>query len=196
MDKNIFIKTILRNPSAWRGHGEFAIRLVNELKPNVVVDLGVDYGFSTFCFGYSKIGKVYGVDWFQGDEHAGRRDTYNTVMQTYELLKTHHGLDNIEFIKGDFNDVATTWDKKIDILHIDGLHTYDAVKNDYETWIKFCNEDAVVMFHDTVSFKDSVGRFFDEIESDYKLNKLYSFGLGVICKNEEQFLKVKNILND
>jgi hypothetical protein len=52
------------------------------------------------------------------------------------------------------------------------------------------------MFHDTVSFKDSVGRFFDEIESDYKLNKLDSFGLGVICKNEEQFLKVKNILND
>lgn len=196
VDKIFFTKTVLQNPSAWEGHGEFAIKLVSELKPNVVVDLGVDFGFSTFCFGYSKIGRVYGIDWFKGDQHTGHRDTYDTVMKTYESLKIHYGLNNIEFIKGDFNDIAITWDKKIDILHIDGLHTYEAVKNDYETWIKFCSEDAVIMFHDTVSFKDSVGRFFNEIESDYKLNKLDSFGLGIVCKNEEQFLKVKTLLNN
>jgi predicted O-methyltransferase YrrM len=47
------------------GHEDFAVRLVEHLKPKVVVDLGVDYGFSTFAFALPNIGTVYGIDWFQ-----------------------------------------------------------------------------------------------------------------------------------
>lgn len=38
-----YITDLTRYPSAWIGHGEFAIKLVNNFKPSVTVDLGVDY---------------------------------------------------------------------------------------------------------------------------------------------------------
>ena len=67
-----------------------------------------------------EIGHVYGIDSFEGDEHAGVKETYDFVLKKKDELE----LDNITFIKGYFDDVVKTWEKPIDILHIDGLHTY------------------------------------------------------------------------
>jgi predicted O-methyltransferase YrrM len=165
-------------PSAWTGHREFASWLVNKMKPEVIVDLGVDYGHSTFYLAAPGIGQVFGVDSFEGDNHAGIRDTYEYVLTTKEKF----GFDNITVIKGLFDDVAKTWNQPIDLLHIDGLHTYDAVKNDYETWKKFLKEDSVIIFHDTVSFPDDVGRFFEELDM-HKAMFPHSAGLGVASNN-------------
>jgi hypothetical protein len=192
MEIQKYIQDINRYPSAWTGHGEFAIKLVQELKPEVIVDLGVDYGFSTFCLAYPQIGKVYGVDWFQGDEHAGYRDTYPLVLNLYEELKKEYNINNVELIKGDFNEVAKTWSKEIDLLHIDGFHTYEAVKNDYETWIKFCKEDAVILFHDVEVFP-GVAQLFSELPGDLKLVRSGSCGLGVFTLNKSIFEIIKNI---
>ena len=187
--KDKYKEKVLRHGSAWVGHGSFAMKLVEVYNPKVVVDLGVDYGYSTFCFSYPKIGKVYGVDWFQGDIHAGHRNTYDLVIEMYQEIKEEYGINNIEFIKGDFNDIAKTWNKKIDILHVDGLHTYDAVKNDYETWSKFCHDDSIILFHDTLSFPNSVGKFFNELDG-FKLIKTDWHGLGILTKSENIFNEI------
>ena len=168
-----------QKPSAWIGHRHFSKWLVEKMQPKIIVDLGVDYGHSTFYLAEIGIGEVYGIDSFEGDDHAGVKDTLEYVTTTKEA----YGFDNITFIKGYFDQVAKTWDKQIDILHIDGFHTYDAVKYDYETWKGFLKEDSVIMFHDTESFKDTVGRFFQELEMPYKLQFNHSAGLGVASNN-------------
>lgn len=193
MDINNYLNHISRYPSAWVGHSTFAIELVKLFKPKIIVDLGVDYGFSTFCLAYPKIGKVYGIDWFQGDMHAGYRDTYSLVSQLYEDLRIEYNIDNVELIKGDFNEIAKSWDKKIDLIHIDGLHTYEAVKNDYETWVKFCDEEAIILFHDVEEFPD-VERFFSELPKNYKLIRKGSCGLGLFTKSKEKFRIINNII--
>jgi beta-1,4-mannosyl-glycoprotein beta-1,4-N-acetylglucosaminyltransferase len=165
--------------SAWQGHSGFATWLVDYINPECVVDLGVDYALSTFAFGFNKANKIFGIDSFEGDIHAGHRNTYGFVS----AFKDKHKFDNITFIKGYFDDVALTWKDSIDILHIDGLHTYDAVKNDYDTWKKFLKNDSVILFHDTVSFPDSVGKFFNELPL-YKVNFEHSAGLGVASRNK------------
>lgn len=194
MNKINYLKSIQTYPSAWIGHSELAIYLVDTFKPSVIVDLGVDYGFSTFCFAYPQIGNVYGVDWFQGDIHAGHRNTYPIVMEQYNSLKNEYGISNIEFIKSDFNDLAKIWDKQINILHIDGLHTYDAVKTDFDTWSKFTDENSIILFHDIESFPESVGKFFNELNG-YKLINTGSAGLGIYTPNVTTYLKIKEFID-
>lgn len=193
--KNKYIETLLRHDSAWKGHGLLAMKLVEVFTPNVIVDLGVDYGFSTFCFAYPGIGNVYGIDWFKGDDHAGHRDTLELVNSLYFDLRNEFAISNVEFIKNDFAEVAKTWDKEIDILHIDGLHTYEAVKNDYDNWIKFCNKNSIILFHDVESFPNTVGKFFAELEG-FKLVNTGSAGLGILTLSIENYNTIKDIMYD
>lgn len=179
-------------PSAWnvppKGHHSFAKWLVEKVNPKVTVELGVDYGFSLFVWSIYNNGKVYGIDSFSTEHHQSRvGDDYQFVIDIKEKLK----LDNLKVIKGYFNDVASTWNKKIDILHIDGLHDYDNCKNDYETWKKFLNKNGVIVFHDTISYPDDVGRLFSEIELP-KFNFTNSHGLGVVSTNEKLIEEIQN----
>ena len=183
-------------PTAWSGHGRFAMDIVEILKPNVVVDLGVDYGFSTFCFAQPKSGTIYGVDWFVGDAHAGHRDTYQIVKQLQSEMHDEFGINNVEIIKADFTELARTWCKKIDILHIDGLHTYDAVRSDYMNWIVHCHDETVILFHDTTSFPKDVGRFFHEIKDEFHShNFIHSHGLGVLTKSQHVFDQMSSLMH-
>jgi hypothetical protein len=184
-------KILSTKSTAWKGHFNYAIKLVRILNPTNIVELGVDYGYSVFAFAYPKIGKVYGIDWFQGDEHAGIRDTYSIVMNMKDNVSKNFGINNIEIIKGEFNEVSKTWDKIINILHIDGLHTYQNVKNDFETWSKFLSHDGVILFHDIECFPE-VRQFFDELEG-YKIYRSGSCGLGIWTRNTETYEKIKLI---
>jgi len=169
-------------PTAWKDHITFAQWIVKRKNPEVIVDLGVDWGYSTFCFSLPKIGHVYGIDSFEGDDFAGIHDTYNYVIEKQKELQ----LDNITFIKGYFDDIAKNWDKQIDILHIDGFHTYEAVKNDYDTWSKFVKNDGIILFHDTMVFdiKFGVHKLFSGIKLP-KTNFKFCHGLGVVSKDQD-----------
>jgi predicted O-methyltransferase YrrM len=174
--------------TAWDGHRQFAEWLVSYTKPDVIVDLGTNWGFSAFCFAMPRIGKVYTIDNFIGDDFVGT--DHGKTMFDYVVSKREKLFlgDNIEIINGDFNEVSKDWDKKIDILHIDGSHYYEDVKNDYETWSKFVSDDGVILFHDTCvedsGVKYGVEKFFKEIDLP-KCNFTHCFGLGVVSKNQK-----------
>ncbi len=194
MGKSLIIDFLKENVlSAWKGHQDFAVWLVKELKPSVIVDLGVEYGFSTFTFASPKIGKVYGIDWFKGDSFTNKANTRDYFMADWETLKNRFGVDNIEIIEGRFSEVAKTWKLPIDILHIDGSHLYKDIKKDYETWSKFVKKDGVILLHDVYIPNDKkyegVERFYNEIDPP-KLRFLDWFGLGVVSKDEELIKKI------
>jgi hypothetical protein len=193
---HMFIKDTC--PTAWTDHFWFAAELVKWFKARTVVDLGVDYGYSTFAFATHGQGKVFGIDSFKGDEHAGQKNTLNATMRTIYDAKHTFGVNNIEIIPAYFDQVASVWDRDIDILHIDGLHTYEAVKHDYFTWAKFTHERSVILFHDIHSYPDTVGKFFYEL-SGYKFVRDGSFGLGVLCQDKgiyEFILSLSNSIDN
>lgn len=187
------VEDILGNiPSGWnyppQSHRKFVEWLIAKVNPEVTVELGVDYGYSSFIMALCQKNLVYGIDCFDISLHRPREDDdYQFVMSVKEKLK----LNNLNIIKGYFDDVAKTWEKEIDILHIDGLHDYDNCKKDCDTWAPMLKEDGIILFHDTVSNPDGVERFFSQLEVP-KVNFTNSFGLGVASNNEELIQEIKN----
>lgn len=180
-------------PSGWnvppKSHREFVKWLIKKIDPKVTVELGVDYGYSSYIMSiYSKY-KVYGIDCFDISKHSLRvDDDYKFVLSVKNKLK----LDNLEIIKGYFDDVAKTWNKEINLLHIDGLHDYDNCKNDCDIWAPLLEENGVILFHDTISNPDGVGIFFSQLEVP-KVNFTNSCGLGVASNNVELIEEIKEV---
>ena len=180
-------------PSGWgngdtTGHVVFVDWLIEEMKPKVTVDLGIDYGYSLIAFAHNNPGKVFGIDGFEGDEWTGNRNTYDQVCGHITNLQ----LNNVTLIKGYFDDVVKTWDTEIDLLHIDGFHSYEAVKNDFEKWSGFVPNTGVILFHDTDSHDARFGvkQFFNEI--DMPKHELMGFqGLGIVSNNKKLMKKIK-----
>lgn len=171
-------------PSGWNmdpkpGHRKFANWLVETVKPDVIVDLGVDLGYSTFSFAEVGIGHVYGIDSFEGDEDVGPRNTESFVRE----FQKKYNIQNLTLIKGYFEAVAKLWTKPVDILHIDGLHRFYAVKNDFDSWAKFLKPNSVILFHDICSF-EGVREFFNQLDMP-KLWFRQSAGLGIACNDRD-----------
>lgn len=180
-------------PSAWgdgncRGHIDVAQFLIKEIKPQITVDLGVDYGYSLISLAYKNPGMVFGIDCFEGDEWTGIRNTYQYVNQKIHELN----FNNVKLVKGYFDDVVQTWYLPIDILHIDGFHSYEAVKNDFEKWSHYVKKNGVIMFHDTNSHDTRFGvkQFFNELDL-HKIEFLNHQGLGIVSKNQQIIEQLK-----
>lgn len=138
--------------SAWAGHIQFAVWMIKEIKPKVFVELGTYSGNSYFSFCQAIVEeklltKCYAVDTWQGDEHSG---FYNDNVFTY--VNTYNDENYSEFsrlLRMHFDHAVNYFsEKSIDLLHIDGLHTYEAAKHDFETWLPKLTPGGVVIFHD------------------------------------------------
>ncbi len=142
----------LMTVEAWMEHGPFAFWLMDVLRPRVFVELGTHTGFSYFsmCQAVSTFGlptRCHAIDTWHGDEHAGfyGEDVFARVTATNCTLYSEFS----ELIRGRFDDALPRFaDGEIDLLHIDGRHTYEDVVNDFESWRRTLSARGVVLFHD------------------------------------------------
>ena len=88
---------------------------------------------------------------------------------------------NWKFIQADSRTVP--WDKEIDILLIDGDHSYDGVKADYKRWSKYVKEGGLILMHDVLWAHKGVIKFFwDEVDLPKVVLPLSKSGMGVVYK--------------
>jgi GT2 family glycosyltransferase len=186
-----FSPEALQSPNAWVGHLPFAAWIIQEISPKIFVELGTHSGNSYFAFCQSVVEgglstKCYAVDTWQGDDHAGEyTDEIFAKVDAYHREK-YAGFSRL--LRMTFDDAATYFaDESIDLLHIDGLHTYEAVRHDFETWLPKLAPGAVVIFHDTNVRERNFGvwKLWAELQVRYpnNLEFVHSHGLGVLQLN-------------
>jgi hypothetical protein len=187
---------------AWVGHTPFAYWLVAALKPKILVELGTHGGGSYFSFCQSVVDnkletKTYAIDTWMGEKQAGfySESLFKKVMD----FNIEH-FDNFStLMKMTFDEALNEFDdNSVDLLHIDGFHSYEAVSNDFHTWYPKLSKEAIVLFHDTHEIKPGFGvhQFWDELKKDHRdqcFEFKHSHGLGICFpKSSKAAINFKN----
>ena len=177
---------------AWQGHFPFAFWSIERWCPRVFVELGTHLGDSYFAFCQSvqeyKTGtECFAVDTWQGDTQAG---AYGDEI--YAEVAAHNQENYAAFshlLRMTFDQALGQFaDGCVDLLHIDGFHTYEAVRHDFETWLPKMSKHGVMLFHDSnVDANDfGVWRLVSELDSRFPhFHFLHSYGLSMFTMTED-----------
>jgi hypothetical protein len=179
--------------SAWEGHIPFAFWIMEALAPQTFVELGTHYGTSyfAFCQAVERLGNAttcYAVDTWEGDDQAGFYG--EEVFATVNAYHAEHYAAFSTLIRSTFDQAQSHFeDGSIDLLHIDGHHTFDSVRHDFETWLPKLSDRAVVLFHDTNVRVGSFGvaKYFHSLKAQYPSFEFnHCHGLGVLAVGPKQ----------
>lgn len=166
----------------------FALLKLAEYGPGLghIVEIGSFLGLSTcwLAAGSMQAGRevIYTVDHHKGSpEHqAGGQFESIEIVETGTTLNRFR--ENIRsagvewFIRnmtGESVDIATKfWTGSIRLLFIDGDHSYEASKADFEAWFPFVVNDGVICFHDVDAWP-GVTQFYKELMTYGVWKQLY-----------------------
>ena len=201
-DDLLFSPDRLVEPASWAGHIPFAMWFLGQFKPEILVELGTHTGNSYFSFCQSISSnrlntRCYAVDTWQGDLHAGSYD--DEVFKEVHLYNEKKYAAFSRLMRMTFDEAESYFsDGSIDFLHIDGLHSYEAVHHDFYTWLPKLSDRAVVFFHDINVREKNFGvwKLWEELSAEYKhISFSHSNGLGVLFVGDSQSELVTNVHN-
>lgn len=127
--------------------------LARALKPKVAVEIGSARGRSACFVGRALkengTGKLYAIDPHTRTDwnDVASVDTLREIRRSLSALKLQ---EQVEIVRDMSATVARTWTLPIDMLFIDGDHSYDGVKRDWDLFSPFVTQFGVVLFHDTI----------------------------------------------
>lgn len=170
-------------------------RLIDERKPKTVLEIGTASGGTLFLSALlaDPHALIVSIDLQHGMYGGGYPDW---KVPLYKSFGRHD--QQIALIQGDSHSAGTSDRLKrildgrtIDYLFIDGDHTYEGVKQDFEMYGQLLSDEALVVFHDIVSDKSEapdhfVSAYWNDIKGGYPHREFIQdpgqskLGLGVL----------------
>ena len=132
---------------------EGLLDLIKELGDNsqkTMIEIGSFVGESTVLFAQS-FKKVIAIDPFEADYDPQDPTSYlfefDNVYQTYlDRITVYSNIETI--VDTSDNAVKELVGKEFDFIYIDGLHTYEGVKNDIKNFLPLVKKGGVIGGHD------------------------------------------------
>lgn len=168
--------------------------LANESAPKRILEVGTGRGGSTYFL--TKLGGE--------DSLVVTVDAEPKAKDSVDLYKRHRG-QQVYSVTGNSHDPRTVEQvaeilggQPVDLLYIDGDHTYEGVRKDFELYERFCGEKTVVCFHDIIpdhgttkgiktdAWTGEVYKFWAELKAGHETFEIVEepdqngFGIGVI----------------
>lgn len=182
------ISTMSANADLWKmGHnqdfeakdiglGWLYYGLARTIKPSTAVVIGSWRGFAPMLIGQaiqdnSNGGKLIFIDPSFADDHWQKG--VNEYFESYGIKCIQHFRQTSEAFLKETDLPANS----VDLLFIDGYHTYDHCKAEHEGFSTLLSDQAVVLFHDSTSkmestiygqdnaYTHSVWRYIEELKS-------------------------------
>lgn len=162
-----------------------------------ILEIGTAKGGTLFLF--SRVSNpnavIISID-LPGGPFGGGYPKYRTILyksfaarnqRIILIRKNSHSIFTFKAVK---NILAG---QKLDFLFIDGDHTYEGVKRDFEIYSRLVNNDGIIAFHDIVpgpaTSVGGVPQFWSEIKHNFRYIEIVKdwkqqmCGIGVIFKN-------------
>jgi hypothetical protein len=173
--------------SAWYQHVPFLFWLIENMSPKSFLEMGVHNGVSYFtaCEAVKQLQintKCYALDHWHGDNQAGIFN--NSIFDKF--IENHKSYENFsEYIKDDFeNAMKKIDDNSIELLHIDGFHSYTAAENDFNLAMqKIDKQKGIILLHDINEYQITFGvnKFWESLKGKFQFFQFnHGHGLGVI----------------
>lgn len=123
------------------------------MKPEVCVEIGSARGKSACFIGMALKenghGKLFAID---PHEPTSWNDFQS--IDTFEIIKSNLATlqvtNQVEIIRMTSEETAKGWTRQIDMIFIDGDHSYEGIKRDWELFVPYLTDFGVVIFHDTI----------------------------------------------
>jgi hypothetical protein len=174
------------------GFGDLHYGLVRNLRPHRVLVIGSRYGFVpgviALALKANGLGALDFVDANYSDEIDGFTKAFGGVgnwgRDASEIF-SRFGLEGIvEIYVMRSAEFFERCDRRYGYVYIDGDHSYEGCKYDFERSIAIAEPGAVIALHDVLVKQEGfgVGRVFDEIDQDLYGRILVSAwpGLGIV----------------
>jgi len=146
-----------------------------------ILEIGIFEGGTLMCWKFLfPTAYACGID-IGGNDHSPLHELGNKYGFNLMLNTDSHHPETFEKLRHE----------KFDMLFIDGDHTYEGVKKDFEMYSSLVTENGMVVIHDikdTQHHRDSncfVGKFWNEIKDKHEVREFMEMGtnwggIGVI----------------
>jgi predicted O-methyltransferase YrrM len=169
------------------------LKIFQELNPKYILEIGTANGGSLFCF--CKLAQddatIISIDLPEGPFGGGYSEWKMPIYQAfakenqklYLLRKDSHQQETLEEVKKILNG------KKLDFLFIDGDHSYEGVKKDFEMYSPLVRKEGIIAFHDIINNDPTrldieVPKFWLEVKDRYLFKEIIidkiNYGLGIL----------------
>ncbi len=151
---------------------------LNLIEPKVIVEIGVNHGGSTVFWDHlvGPDGVTIAIDILQGEIMSMFRPEFCDYTPVSDL----HLVDGDSHKQETLTKVKEILDgRPVDFLFIDGDHSYEGCKSDYEMYGPLVREGGIIGLDDV---SQPYQPYWDEITEPKKMFDLKHHGLGVVYK--------------